>query len=127
MGVLDKQLSEKLQLDLDLTLEKEIIHAGQKETIRKQQTVLRTDNDVRVDDLKSKQRGPDKYRGATKDKGTKSVTVSHQKKCDHCLGNNHARKDCPAKEAICHACEKSGHYKKAYRSTHIGQVTVYTD
>ena len=41
--------------------------------------------------------------------------------------NNHARKDCPAKDAICHACEKHGHYKKACRSKHIGQVTAYTD
>ena len=37
MGILDKQLSQKLQLDVDLTLEKAIIHPRQKETIRKQQ------------------------------------------------------------------------------------------
>ena len=43
------------------------------------------------------------------------------------MGNNHARKDCPAKDAICHACEKRGHYKEAYRSKHIRQVTAYTD
>ena len=106
VGILDKQLSEKLQLDVDLTLEKAIIQARQKETIRKQQTVLRTDSEVKVDYLKSKQRGPNKYRGAPKDKGKKSVTVPPQKKCDRCLGNNHARKDCPAKDTICHACEK---------------------
>ena len=39
----------------------------------------------------SKQRGPNKYRGAPKDRGKKSVTVPPQKKCDRCLGNNHAR------------------------------------
>ena len=43
------------------------------------------------------------------------------------MGNNHARKDNPAKDAICHACEKRGHYKKACRSKHIRQVTAYTD
>ena len=127
VGILDKQLSEKLQLDVDLTLEKAIIQAREKETIKKQQTVLRTDSEVKVDYFKSKQRGPNKYRGAPKDKGKKSVTVPPQKKCDRCLGNNHLRKDCPAKDAICHACEKRGHYKKACRSKHIGQVTAYTD
>ena len=70
---------------------------------------------------------PNKYRGAPKDKGKKSVTVPPQKKCDRCLGNNHARKDYPAKDAICHACEKLEHYKKACRSKHIRQVTAYTD
>ena len=46
VGKLDKQLSEKLQLNIDLTLETAIIHARQKETtgIRKQQTVLRTNS-----------------------------------------------------------------------------------
>ena len=43
------------------------------------------------------------------------------------MDNNHARKDCPAKDAICHACEKRGHFKKACRSKHIRQVTAYTD
>ena len=62
-----------------------------------------------------------------KDKRKKSVTVPPQKKCDRCLGNNHARKDCPAKNAICYDCEKRRHYKKACRSKHIGQVTAYTD
>ena len=127
VGILDKQLSEKLQLDVDLTLEKAIIQAKPKETIRKQQTVLRTDSEVKVDYFKSKQRGPNKYRGAPKDKRKTSVTVPPQKKCDRCLGNNHARKDYPAKDAIRHACEKRGHYKKACRSKHIRQVTAYTD
>ena len=43
------------------------------------------------------------------------------------MGNNHARKDCPAKDAICHPHEKHGHYKKACRSKHIGQVNAYMD
>ena len=105
VGILNEHLSEKLQLDVDLTLEKVIIQARQKETVRKQHTVLRTDSEVKDDYLKSKKRGPNKYRGAPKDKGKKSVTVPPRKKCDRCLGNNHTRKDCPAKDAkdaICH-------------------------
>ena len=43
------------------------------------------------------------------------------------MGNIHARIDYPAKDAICHACEKRGHFKKACRSKHIRQVTAYTD
>ena len=127
VSILDKQLSKKLQLDVDLTLEKAIIQARQKETIRKQQTVLRTDSEVKVDYFKSKRRKPYKYKGVNNDKGKKYVTVPSQKKCDRCLGNNHARKDCPAKDAICHACEKHGHYKKACRSKHIRQVTAYSN
>ena len=78
-------------------VEKMIIPARQKGTIRKQRTVLRTNSEVKVDYLKSKQRGPNKCTGAPKDKEKKFVTVPPQKKCDRCLGNNHARKHCPAK------------------------------
>ena len=42
------------------------------------------------------------------------------------MGNSHARKDCPAENAICHAYEKCGHYKKACRNKDLGQVTAYT-
>ena len=127
VGICHQQFSEMLQLDVNLTLEKGIIQARQKETIRKQQTVLKTNSEAKAYYyLRSEQRGPNKYRCVPEDKGKKSVTVSPQKKCDRCLGN-HARKDCPAKDAICHACEKRGHYKKASRSKHIGQVTAYTD
>ena len=76
------------KLDVDLTLEKAIIQARQKETIRKQPTVLRTDSEVKVDYFKSKQRGSNKYQGAPKDEGKKSVSVPPQKNCDRCLGNN---------------------------------------
>ena len=55
------------------------------------------------------------------------LTVPPQKKYDRCLGNNHAREACPAKDAICHACKKRGHYKKDCRSKHIREVTAYTD
>ena len=76
VGILDKQLSAKLQVDVDLTLEKAIIQTRQKETVRKQQTVLKTDYEVKVDYFKSKQKRPNKYRGAPKDKGKKSVDCS---------------------------------------------------
>ena len=43
VGIRDKALSEKLQLEAELTLERAINQVRQKEAVRKQQTVLRAD------------------------------------------------------------------------------------
>ena len=40
MGLKDNKLSEKLQLDSELTLEKAVTQARQSETIKKQQDIL---------------------------------------------------------------------------------------
>ena len=41
LGIRDSQLSQKLQLDHELTLEKAVTHVRQKEEVLKQQTVVR--------------------------------------------------------------------------------------
>ena len=48
VGIRDK-LSEKLQLEADLTLDKAVSVAGQKEKVRKQQSILRGDGKQCVD------------------------------------------------------------------------------
>ena len=45
VGIRDKALSEKLQLEAELTLERAINQVRQKEAVRKQQTVLRAEGD----------------------------------------------------------------------------------
>ena len=49
VGIRAKALSEKLQLEADLTLEKAMNFARQKETVRKQQLVLRGDGKQQID------------------------------------------------------------------------------
>ena len=51
-----------------------IVQARRKK-LRIQQTALRTDSEVKVDYLKSKQGGPNNYKDAPKDKEQKSATV----------------------------------------------------
>ena len=49
VGIRDKALSEKLQLEADLTLEKAVNFARQKENVRKQQGFLRGDGKQQID------------------------------------------------------------------------------
>ena len=70
VGIKDKKLSEQLQLDSKLTLEKAITKTRQSETVKKQQTVLQeTQSDpppASVDRL-SKGKGKDSKEGKGKD------------------------------------------------------------
>ena len=55
VGLLNAPLSEKLQMDAELTLEKAITVVRQSEAVRKQQTVLRGQDSPRAQSMKSKE------------------------------------------------------------------------
>ena len=65
VGLRDHKLSEKLQLDAELTLEKAQAQARQHEAVKAQQPVLRRRKSESVDAVKTKHNG--------QTKGTKSL------------------------------------------------------
>ncbi len=120
VGLRNPSLSEKLQMDADLTLEKAVSAARQTESIKQQQTVLRSPSQegkpVRAVDTVEKQRMP--YR--SQKRKPKETAPTHQKlKCCTRCGRSptHNREQCPAREATCHKCGKRGHFQTACRSS----------
>ena len=107
VGIRDKTLSEKLQLKADLTLDKAVNVACQKETVRKQQSILRGDGKQCVDAV-----GVGNFAKTRKNQYSKPNLNEHEKcrrdkgkeKCDRCLRPMHPKKNCPAKDAKCHKC-----------------------
>ena len=102
MGLKDKKLSDKLQLNPKLTLEKAVTQARQSETVKKQQDILQgTQPDppsANVDQI-SKKRGKGGKRKDQKDKPPKSSTLAGttpETKCTRCLGTPHSKQECPA-------------------------------
>ena len=128
VGIRDKALSEKLQLEAKLTLER----ARQKEAVKKQQTVLRAEEDspsqADVDYLKvkRKQKFTQKVKsGKEQFKQVKSrPTVTPKQKCEKCNGPPHGRIKCPARDSLCNNCGRKGQWKKACRSKTVSQVTA---
>ena len=100
VGFRDHRVSEKLQLDLDLTLERALTQARQHEAVKSQQSVVRGQKSESVD--------------AVKTKIDKRVLTKHSslQKGKRCGGNNHPRDKCPAKDSICHKCSVKGHWAK---------------
>lgn len=49
--------------------------------------------------------------------------VKSDSKCFFCGGSRHNRQQCPAREAVCNSCGKSGHYAKVCKSTKPANLT----
>ena len=118
VGLRDKALSEKLQLESDLTLEKAVNQARQKELVRQQQEVLRPQGQQAIGSIDRL-----KFKNSTDKKFPSTIQFTRPKvnptntNCGHCGGKPHRRNECPAKDSTCNACKKRGHWKKVCRST----------
>lgn len=128
VGIRDTALSQKMQLDSQLTLTKAITMARQSEEVRRQQTDLRgemsTASKVAVDAL-HKAKGKQWNATQLKAKGLKpghakakaaTHTATGNKACHKCgKSPSHPAVQCPARNAECHSCGKRGHYGKVCR------------
>ena len=97
----DCAVSEKLQLESELILEKAITLACNKESIRNQQPVVRADTSSSVDAVGFSS----KPRSSTKTQKSQKPKSASNSKCSRCGKLNHQDKEqCPAKNAMCRKC-----------------------
>lgn len=112
IGLLDKRVNEKLQLEENLTLERAIQVARQSEEIKKQ--CASTAKSSTVDQVKHS-RNNTLHETAANSSGP---STSRDFKCYRCGGKTyHARAECPAMNSKCTACGRKGHWKDVCRST----------
>ena len=112
VGLRDSKLSEKLQLDANLTLESAVSQARQNEAVKKQQTTIRASGErmTEMDAVKSSSQKYWKQKNKFPNTQQNSVNRNGCMRCGKKI--NHPRDQCPAKEAECHKCKKRGHYAK---------------
>ena len=136
VGLKDEKLSEKLQLDAELTLQKAVNLARQSEEVKSQQSTIRNPsaNGANVDAVRKKNPRKSTAGNRKKPAQTQSQTVtssastskkySPSSKCSWCGRQpNHNRDKCPAKDVVCHSCEKVGHFAKVCRSSQSANKT----
>ena len=129
VGICDASLSEKLQLDPDLTLAKALTKVRQAEAVKQQQPVLRGDervSDVPVGEITHdrKQKPRNIHRPQAPLPSRSYGRSSTPKACFWCGDTPpHGRLNCPAKEATCGRCGKKGHYTSVCRyPVRVGEV-----
>ncbi|UYV70251.1 K02A2.6-like, partial [Cordylochernes scorpioides] len=123
VGVRDRALSERMQLDTDLTLVKATLMAKQLESVKEQQSSLYQQDSV--DQIKKMPNHiTETKRHEPKIRQFKSNQLggsSHG--CTRCgNSNNHDWKNCPAMNSYCNKCMKKGHYAKVCRSEAINEI-----
>ena len=132
VGILDQRLSEKSQLDQDLTLEKAVTLARQSETVKQQQKSLRSnfqeepESQKEIDLLKAKQAIPNTAPPKSAEPRPPRVQGKATETCGRCgYSPAHNRARCPARDSKCHNCQKIGHYSSVCRSKAVGRI--YTE
>ena len=133
LGLQNRELSEKLQLDPNLTLEKATNLARQRETVKQQQNILdggfkstpaQVDGIAKEKSRRKKGNSKDNSQDKSKEKpseNSKEKNPSDQK-CQRCLGNFHPKKTCPARLSKCKKCSKIGHWAQACKSSKPGKL-----
>ncbi len=112
VGIRDAKLSESLQLDADLTLEKAITKVRRSAAVKKQQPILRGAEQPigHVEYIHRKDR---KMQTAFKKK-----TENYASGCGRCGDlKKHHWKDCPARDVDCRKCHRRGHFAKKCKSS----------
>ncbi|UYV60392.1 SLC38A11 [Cordylochernes scorpioides] len=111
VGVRDKALSERMQLDSELTLEKAVKLVRQQEAVRQQQVDLqRPSTSQKVNQVKfnSKKQSPKQQQQPSRKKEKSAKTRS---RCPKCGGFNHREgQACRAEGQRCNLCSITGHF-----------------
>ena len=116
VGIKDRTLSEQLQLESDLTLEKAKKKIRQREAVQAQTRELKG---AEATSSVSVVRTGRKQSNAKKNKAAKP----RGRQCTRCGNGQHPKEKCPAKDAVCHRCEKKGHYSKQCYTKLVSEVT----
>ncbi|UYV70795.1 hypothetical protein LAZ67_8000653 [Cordylochernes scorpioides] len=140
VGVKNFNLSEKLQLESELTLEKAIQIVRQSESVKNQQNEIRQDTENRNVDAIDKKGGRNcTFSQKTRLKGTKTYNSNfpknHQgwssnekRKCFRCgYYQGLSKEQCPAKDVICNKNRKKGHFAKVCHTKTIQEVSSSQD
>ena len=115
VGIRDEKLSQKLQLDPDLTLEKAINMVRQNEAVRQQQAIIRGSSEQGIDAVRSSRNSG--FSRRRQRGGKRSQIQTQSSRCGRCGATpGHNRASCPAAESLCHGCKQKGHWLRMCRN-----------
>ena len=109
VGLRDLALSQRLQMEPDLTLEKAKTLSRQREAVREQEGLLRKSSPPPEDSsiaFLSRGKGQAHRPAGRAGAKTKDHRAQSKGKCTRCGKGPHSRQQCPANLVECHRCRK---------------------
>ncbi|KYN11066.1 hypothetical protein ALC57_16784, partial [Trachymyrmex cornetzi] len=129
-GIKDIKLSEALQCDPELTLEKAINKVRTKEEVKTQQAVIRgMEMAANLDRVRSSHGTHSKRGLPNRSQQQRMKEETTQKNCCSRCGitPKHAFSSCPAKLSECNNCKKKGHWAAVCKKKNIHEVNRSDD
>ena len=121
VGIRDRELSEKLQMEATLILDAAVTKARQSEAVKTRQPVVRGESKPAA--VEALQRNAGRSRRRYAQPKAESATApgatpaTRTQRCSRCgKSPPHSRQVCPASEVICHKCHKKGQYKRCCKT-----------
>ena len=114
VGIKDIALSERLQTDEALTLDKAKKLVRQREAVKEHQSILKRE-ESNLDYVKSTE---NKSRTHQRQKKTNS-----ENKCIRCGKHPQTRQNCPARDSTCYKCGKRGHFGTVCLSKSVAMLS----
>ena len=130
IGIRDGQLSERLQMESDLTLQKAEKLVRQRAAVSQQQHALKgpVENKPHLEAIKQQKRVaqyPQRRLPPLQRKPTfGQPRTPPTPKCRRCGKNSHPRHQCPARDATSHQCKRQGHYSSQCLSKTVAELTT---
>ena len=130
VGVIDEALSDRLQMKSDLKLAEAVQMTRQAEARKDNREIVRGDakslhSTSSVDSVTRKHQ-PRKRKNTPKKPPSQatSTTAKHANTCKWCGHEQHFRRVCPAREAVCGKCKKVGHFQTVCQAKTIQEVVT---
>lgn len=125
VGILDKELSRRLQLESRLTLADTVQTVRQSEEVALQVHQQQGEASVAVQEVRGKAAAKSKQR---RQPPRKENGQRVDPKCGRCGKMRHSNPEmCPAKNSTCNNCGKRGHWERKCRSKAVREVTEGAD
>ena len=125
----DESLSECLQMEVDLTLDKAKMLIRQREAVQQQQGRLKGENEIEAVNVRHKKNRTGKTQKRTLNPN-QTVTrqpvpdQSQMRTCKRCGKGSHPCQLCPAEDMICYCCNRKEHYSCKCLSRTMGEITT---
>lgn len=123
VGIMDKDLSQRLQMVPNLTLEMAVREVRQSEEIKAQVSQQGGEQAASIQEVAQQRDSSGARPRWQRPQREQRDSYSERRRCRRCGKTPHRREeDCPARRSTCNRCGKGGHWERVCQSRQVSEV-----